>query len=359
MDPMTGMMIAQLGAQAVGGLIGHFTGKGKRKEAERAQAEAQRIIDEVGAGPDLAKEILYKQFEQSGLYTPELEELVTLEAPKVAQIKEDPALRKAQMAGLEMIKQRASGGLSMEDRAALAQIQTAQARDAQAKQQQIIQGMQQRGLSGGGAELAAQLQAASAGAAQAGEEGTRLAGIAAQNALQAARDYGTLGGQIRTQEFDIAKTKARAEDEAALTRFNEAMSRQQRNVGYKNTAQSQNLQERQRINDANINQANQELLRQRNAQATMYQNQLGYATSRANARLGQAQAAQQEAAAKGQQWAGIGSAVGKGITGAMDYDQKQQLIDVEKMKANKILSSTDTEKKIKLPADKSYDYTTG
>ena len=331
MEPisMGAMMAAQLGSQLVGGLIGHFSGKGKRKEAERAQAEAQRIIDEVGAGPDLAKEILYKQFEQAGLYTPELEELVTLEAPKVAQIKEDPALRKAQMAGLEMIKQRASGGLSMEDRAALAQIQTAQARDAQAKQQQIIQGMQQRGLSGGGAELAAQLQAASAGAAQAGEEGTRLAGIAAQNALQAARDYGTLGSQIRTQEFDIAKTKASSEDEAALTRFNAAMGRQQRNVGYKNTAQSQNLQERQRINDANINLANQELLRQRTAQGQMYKNLLDYNTSRANARLGQATAARQEADARGQQAAGVGSGIGQGISGAAQYQQVQQKNDLE------------------------------
>lgn len=304
------------GAQILGGVIGNIASSGDRQRAQDAYQRALAEIESIGAPPDLAKEIFFKNFEQVGVLTPEMEEAVHLDAPKIAQIKEAPELRKAQMVALQQLGKRAATGRSMEDEAALARIQTQQARDTEAKRQQILQSYQQRGMGGAGSELAAQLQAASAGSAQAGEQGLQLAAQAQRSALEAAREYGALGGQMRTQEFEMARTKAGAEDQAALARFNEAVARQQRNVAARTQAQQYNLGTQQRIAEANINQRNQELLRQRNAQAQQYQLGLQRAQARAGAQQGMGGQYQQQAGQTAGMWSGIGAGAGRMIGAA-------------------------------------------
>lgn len=304
-------MIASAAAPIITGALGNLFSSDDRERAQQAAMAAYQEIASLGAGPDLAREILYRNFEQVGVLTPELEEAIQLEAPKIAQIQEAPELRKAQMTALELIGQRAATGMGPEDRARLAEIQLQQARDTEAKRQQIIQSYQQRGLGGAGSELAAQLQAASAGSAQAGEQGLQLAAQAQRSALEAAREYGILGGQIRGQEFDIARTKAGAEDQAAMARFNEAVARQQRNVAARNVAQQQNLATRQRISEQNIAQQNAELLRQRDAERQMRDDQLRVAQMRSQARLGQSAQYQQQAGQTAGMWQGIGSGIGQ------------------------------------------------
>lgn len=327
----TGTAIAAaVGANLVGGVIGSIASSGDRDSANRAYAAALEEIQRVGAPPDLARQIILGKFQEVGVLTPELEKAVELDAPKVAQIKEDPGLRGAQMSALGMLGKRAATGMSAEDRSRLAEIQTQIARDTEAKRQQIVQGYQQRGLGGGGSELAAQLQAASAGAAQAGEEGGRLAAMAQQSALEAARQYGTLGGQIRGQEFDIARTKAGAEDQAALSRFNEATARQQRNVGVSNVAQQQNLANRQRLSEMNVSTANAELLRQRQAEREQYQLALDRASRISDAQNNRGTAYSREAAGTAQRWADAGSAVGRGISAYADKKPDGELSDEEK-----------------------------
>ena len=312
----TGTAIALgAGASLLGGVIGNMSASEDRAQAERAMQAAYAEIEKLGAGPDLAREILLKNFEQVGVLTPELEEAVTLDAPKVAQIQEAPELRKAQMTALELIGQRATTGMGPEDRARLAEIQLQQARDTEAKRQQILQSYQQRGIAGAGSELAAQLQAASAGSAQAGEQGLQLAAQAQRSALEAAREYGALGGQIRGQEFGIAQTKAGAEDQASMARFNEALARQQRNVAARMGAQQYNLGTRQRIAEQNVAQQNVELQRQRAAEQQMYDNQVRVAQMRAQARLGQAGQYQQQA----QQTAGAVQGAASGVSQALMY----------------------------------------
>jgi hypothetical protein len=304
------------GAQILGGVIGNMASSGDRERAQDAYQRALAEIESIGAPPDLAKEIFLKNFQQVGVLTPEIEEAVSLDAPKVSQIKEAPELRKAQMTALQALGQRATTGRSAEDRAALAQLQLQQARDTEAKRQQILQSYQQRGMGGAGGELAAQLQAASAGSAQAGEQGVQLAAQAQRAALEAAREYGALGGQIRGQEFDIARTKAGAEDQAAVARFNEAVARQQRNVGARNQAQQYNLSTQQRIAEQNIAQSNAELQRQRNAQAQQYQLGLQRAQARAGAQQGMGGQYQQQAQQTAGMWSGIGSGAGRMLAAA-------------------------------------------
>lgn len=323
MDPMT-MYALGVGASALGGILGNLFSGDDRDAAMRAYQQALAEINAVGAPPDLAREILLQRFEQVGVLTPELEEAVTLEAPKVAQIKEAPELRQAQMTALGLLGERAKTGFSAEDRAALAQIQLQQARDTEAKRQQILQSFQQRGMGGAGAELAAQLQAASAGAAQAGEEGLKLQAQAQRAALEAAMQSGQLGTQVRGQEFDIARTKAGAEDQAAMARFNEAVARQQRNVATRMGVQERNLATQQRVSEQNVAQANAELQRQRAAQAQQYQLGLQRAQLRAQAQQGIGAAHAGQAQQTAGMWSGMGSALGQGATAGGTYLAGQQ-----------------------------------
>lgn len=326
---LTGGEIQAIAAIApiVSGTIGNILGSADRAAAERAAADAVAEIERLGAGPDLAREIFYKTFDLAGVLTPELEEAIDLDSPKVAAIKEDPMFKKAQTGALQLIGERAKTGFGVEDRAGLAEIQLKQARDTQAKIGQILQSYQQRGLGGAGPELAAQLQAASAGAAQAGEEGLKLQAQAQLAALEAASRYGALGGQIRGQEFDIARTKAAAEDETAMARFKEATSRQQRNVATRMNVQQQNLANRQRTADLNVAQTNEELLRQRQAEQQMYDNQVRVAQLRANARLGQSTQLQEQAAQTGQMYANIGAGTSRALAAYGAYGKSSDKKD--------------------------------
>lgn len=322
MEPMT-LYAAAAAANTIGGVLGNLFSKDERDAATQAYQQALNEINAIGAPPDLAREIILQRFQQVGVLTPELEEAVSLDAPKIAAIKEDPMLRKAQTTALQLLGERAKTGFGVEDRAALAQIQLQQARDTEAKRQQILQSYQQRGLGGAGAELASQLQAASAGAAQAGEEGLKLQAQAQRAALEAATQSGQLGSQIRGQEFDIARTKAGAEDQAALARFNEAVARQQRNVATRMGVQQQNLATQQRVAEQNVAQQNAELRRQRDAQAQQYELEMRRAQLKATAQqnMGQLHAGQAQQTAG--MWSGIGAGVGRGLTAAGAYGAKQ------------------------------------
>ena len=322
MEPMT-LYALGMGASAIGGVLGNIFSSGDRNAAMDAYQQALAEINAIGAPPDLARQIILQRFEQVGVLTPELEEAVALDAPKVAAIKEDPMLRKAQTTALQLLGERAKTGLGVEDRAALAQIQLQQARDTEAKRQQILQSYQQRGLGGAGAELASQLQAASAGAAQAGEEGLKIQAQAQRAALEAAMQSGQLGTQIRGQEFDIARTKAASEDETARARFNEAVARQQRNVATRMGVQQQNLATRQRVAEQNIAQQNAELQRQRAAEAQQYQLALGRAQARAGAQQGIGGAYAGQAQQTAGMWAGLGAGAGQALTAAGVYGAKQ------------------------------------
>lgn len=296
---------------AISGVIGNIASSGDRRRAQEAINNVLQEMQQYPHSPDEAFQKILSKLDDVGVLTPELEQQITLAAPKVAEIQETPETRKAQMTALELLGQRAATGMTPEDKARLSQIQTQIAKDTEAKRQQILQTYQQRGLGGTGAEIASQLQAASAGAAEAGEQGMQLQAQASRAALEAAREYGALGGQIRGQEFDIARTKAGAEDQAAMTRFNEAVARQQRNLAVQRQSEQARRDEAYRRASLGISTEQQ-----------TFQNQAARTQALANARLGQATQLQQQAAQTAGQWAGAGAGAGQALTAAGIYGSK-------------------------------------
>lgn len=293
-----------------GGLMGAGVSEGDDSTAKQAAANMYNELLSIGAPPDTAQALVLEKFKSAGQLTPKLEEYIQQGPSQTAAITEDPALKEKQMSALNLLSQRASGGLNPEDRAKYNEIREQLAKEQNAKQQQIIQNYQARGMGGSGAELQAALMNQQSGANQASSEGDRLAATASQNALQAALQSGQLGGQIRQQDFDVNKTKASAADE--MNRFNtqNKTNQQARNVASQNQAQQYNLTNAQNIQNSNTSMANQETNRENEAKLTDWGNKVKLAQIRAGNYQTQANDFKGRAQATRDQYGQIGGALG-------------------------------------------------
>jgi hypothetical protein len=320
MEPMSTMAIASIATPVIGGLIGNIAGSKDRKQQQAMIAQAVNELKSVGLPPDLSKEIIYQQFQQVGILTPQLEEDIDIAESELAKIEEDPALRDTQMQALEMFKQQAQSGMGAQERAALNEIRGQVAKDTEAKRQQIISDAQRRGQAGGGAELVAQLQATQGGADTASAQGDRLASMLAERIRQGAQDMSGAAQNLRSQDLGVEEMKARALDERNRFMEQNMMGRQTRNVGSLNDAQRYNLGEQQRISDANISLSNQEKLRQNEAKEDLYKNTLEYKKAIAGAYTGQAQAAADRSKEKREMFTQLGNTAGTAM-GAVEKNR--------------------------------------
>jgi len=177
-----------------------------------------------------------EQFQYVGDYTPEM-----LSATELRNLLISPELRAQEMATLDQLNQIVSGGgLTDIDRARLAEIRAQQAAQERGGRQAILQGMAQRGLGGGGSELAAYLQAQQSGADRAALEGAQVAAEAQSRQLQAGLQRAGLAGNIGERDYTRQAQKAEAQD--IINRFN---------VQNKNLAQMSNLERQQAISNLN------------------------------------------------------------------------------------------------------------
>jgi len=265
----------------IGGLIGGSVASGDFANARDAADRSIQELLNMGMPPETAQALVLQQFSSAGQLTPELEQHIS--AGPAQTITEDPEARNRQMTALNLLSQRASGGLNPEDRQKLNEIRTQAAREQNAKQQQIIQNYQMRGMGGSGAELAAAIAAEQSGANQASQQGDQVAAMASQNALQAALQSGQLGGSIRAQDVQTAGQNANIMNEMNRFQTNLDVGQQQRNVGARNLAQKDNLTNQQGIQNANVQQANTETKRQNTAKVDDWRNKLDLAKTKSGA----------------------------------------------------------------------------
>ena len=332
---MTMMAIGSVAAPIVGGLVGNLMGSKDRKNQRAAMAEAMRALQSVGAPPDLSKEIIYKELERAGILTPELEQEISIAESEMGKLQEkDSSLRDTQKQALERLKQQAQSGLTAEDRASLNQVRGEVQRDSEAKRQQIMQTMQSRGMGGSGAELMASLQSAQGAADQAATGSDAVMAQAQQRALQALSESGRMAGDIRGQDFSVDSARAQALDERNKMLAQNSVARQSANVGRLNQAQMANLQEQQRIQDANTQMTNQERLRQNQAKGELWDRQLGLAQARSNAALGQAGQYGGLAQQKQQMATTIGSGIGTSAASLLGNEKLMEKWSDKNVKTN-------------------------
>lgn len=307
------------GVGLIGGAAADAAAEVDRVKAQRAIEDAYKYLQQVGLPPDSAKAIIYNQYKQKGLLTPELEKAINAGPSKMEGVTGSKEGQQAQLQALQILQQRGQTGLTPEDRAALNQIRQQVAADTRAKQQAIQQQFAARGQGGSGAELIGALQAAQSGTNQASIEGDRLAAMASQNALQSIGQAGTLGGQINQQQFGQQAEKAKAQDVINMFNAQNQVGQQARNVGAQNQAQAGNLAAGQQIQNANTQQSNQELLRQNQAARQNYLDKLGYATTLQNASLGYAANMNQMGSEAGKSAAAPYAAIGAAVPAVTNY----------------------------------------
>jgi hypothetical protein len=324
--PGVGNLIGGVGGGligVVGGIIGAIAGGQDRQKAFDALAKANDLVQELGLPPSQATPIILEQFKQAGIYDPKLLQQVEQVGTDFSKIAPDTSNINAQQEALKALQERGVVGLNAEDRLALQQIRNQVGADAEAKRRQILQNMQQMGQGGGGAALAAQLQAAQASANNESLQANQQAAIASQRALQAIQGAGNLSGDIRNQNFNVASQKASAQDQ--MNRFNvgNQMSVNQQNQQAENAGQLFNIQNAQGISNQNVSQTNNELLRQRSGQQQDFANKVNLTNVKADGLKNIANAYMDKAAATGQQIAGVSGGLANVAGGIGQYYNNQ------------------------------------
>lgn len=190
-----------------------------------------------------------------GNFTPEELEATGLPAGVINQ-----AMRQKQLQAIGGIEELSETGLSAIDRAALTEIQNQIATQERGQRESILQNMAQRGISGSGQELAAQLQGSQAASQQASTQGMQQAAQAQRARMQALSSLSEMSGGIEQTDFQREAQRQEAQD--AINRFNT----QNRNIaGLRDLDLQQSLRnelerEKTRVGQANVDLENQERL---------------------------------------------------------------------------------------------------
>lgn len=259
------------------GLFSDDSDMGQSAKLEEA-ANAIRSLDI----PDIDKAIALQQFQQTGTFSPKLMEKIQLEADKKTTLIEDPENRARQEMAVNALKELSQTGMSAIDRAQMAEMRSQVAQDVEAKNAQIAQEAQMRGQSGGGQELAQKLLSTQGGAQQASKDAMRQATAAEQARRDALNQF--LSGSERLRAADFGTRQFNVANELERQRFldKNSLSRLEANTDIVNRANLLNLQRQQAISDMNIQAANKELARQREAQLNKYYAQLNKAKELGN-----------------------------------------------------------------------------
>lgn len=269
----------QIAAPLGGTILGGILSKEEREKQKQNIEQTAKLFEESGLPPDLSKQLALQQFQTGPLLNPFLEENVDIGPSSVASMQVSPEGRQTQMEALEAYKQLASLGLSPTDRASLNKVRDEVAAQSEGKRQQILQQMMSRGVSGSGQELAAQLSAEQQGSQQASREADRLAALAFEGRRSALANMGSMGTQVRSNDFEEEKTRRTAQDLFQQYATQNSISRQQRNVASQNLAEAGNIGRQQGTSDKNVAMANAEMDRQNKAKQEMYQQMLNRASA--------------------------------------------------------------------------------
>lgn len=313
--------------------VGDFLSGGNNSKAADARQGATDQLSSLQL-PDISQmQLQLEELVQQGVITPEQAQTYLVEQSDLNNISTDPKLRQAQLDalfGLQDIS--SSGGLTAADQAQLGQIKTQEDAAQRGAREAILQNAQARGLGGSGIELMAQLQNQQDAATRQSQRDLDVAGMAQNRALQALQQAGSLGGQIQAQDFGQKAAIAEAND--AISKFNAQNSQNValENTKAKNIAQAQNLQEKQRVADANAATRNTQQQYNKGLQQQQFENAYKKAGGVSGALQNQAQGFNQA----GQ---GIQSLIGTGLGAAAAFSDEEVKEEVKDFDPSEFLDS--------------------
>ncbi len=315
--PVTALIAGGAGTVA-GGLMGYLTRPDLSASTQSAKLQALTAL--LNRPPEIPEVELQKYSTPEALaylgnFTPEELQATGLPAGVINQ-----AMRTKQLQALGGVEQLSQAGLSAIDRAALSEIQNQIAMQERGQRESILQNMAQRGLSGSGQELAAQLASSQAASQMASSQGMQQAAQAQQARINALSNLSNMASGIEQTDFQRQAQKAQAQD--VINQFNT----QNRNVAkLRNLDLQQNLQsefdrERNRIAQANTDLMNKQIMQNQVNRPlaqyglqTQYTSALGQGIGGVGQTQTQQQLANQQAMSQG---LGTGLTVGGTVAGA-------------------------------------------
>lgn len=200
------------GVGALAGLIGYLIESGHQEEADKI---LKRARDAYGSLDDSAVQKAAAE---------------VLGPTNLAAISADPRYRAMQDQALAQLGSLSRSGLSLSDRANLADASMEMGQRARADRESIGQSFRARGLGGSGMEFAAQLQQQQSGANQASANARRVAGDAQDRALRALSAFGAMAGGLETRDYNRQADRANAQD--SIDRFNNSEGYRRANDAY-------------------------------------------------------------------------------------------------------------------------------
>lgn len=249
-----GAALGPVGAAVGGalGLLGGLLGGGKSEQQKAIEAAVKDLELNYQIAPLDARKVIYEKLKEIGQLTPEMEEAILLEPSAFEAISVDPKLKAAQMDALARYQRKVSeGGMDLEDRALLAEVQRETARQARGQEEAIIQNMAQRGMGGAGAELASRLAGSQASADRAAQQGLAVAAQAQRRLGENMAQAANLAGNIESKDLARQQSLAQARDIRNQFNVQNRQSVGSRNVLSKNRAQESNLDYSRRVAEYN------------------------------------------------------------------------------------------------------------
>ena len=316
--PVTTALVAGGVGTVAGGLMGLLTRPDLSASTQSAKLQALTAL--LNRPPEIPEVELQKYSTPEALaylgnFTPEELQATGLPAGVINQ-----AMRTKQLQALGGVEELSQTGLSAIDRAALSEIQNEIAMQERGQRESILQNMAQRGLSGSGQELAAQLQSSQAASQLASQQGLQQAAQAQRARVDALSNLSNMATGIESTDFQRQAQKSQAQD--VINQFNT----QNRNVAGLRNLQTQqdlanmNVQERNRIAQANADLANKEIMQNQVNRPlaqyglqTQYTSALGQGIGGVGQTQTQQQLANQQAMSQG---LGTGLTVGGTVAGA-------------------------------------------
>lgn len=259
---------------------------------------------------------------QQGILSPEEAATYFLQETELGAITQDPATRAAQISALEQLKTKADeGGLDAVARANLRQSLGESETMERGNQEKIMADARARGMGGSGVELANRLLSQQGAASRSSAAALETASQAETARMNALREMSTLGGTIRTQDYDKERAKAEAQD--VINKFN--ISNQQRleeqRVASKNEAQAKNLALKQGLANMNTETKNKQEVYNKQVPQTIFEDKMAKASGLSSARKAQTDQEMQADQTQQSAYSNLGSSAAS-IVGLLASDRR-------------------------------------
>ena len=258
--------------------------KASKEERERIQG----LIDGIKDPNFDPKDFTSEQYAAAAKFVPEIASYVEEKNPQLVKATASgQAGMEAQMAAVGRLRDLATSGEDVQSRLLTTRALGDAANQNAAQQRTIQQNAAQRGLGGSGLEFMQSMigqQGSNQAATRAGQD---AAMNAYQTKIQAMKDSGTLGGQMRQQDFSEQAKNADIINSFNQRQAQNANSYNQYVAGVNNDASRYNIGNQNRIAEANTGLRNADLARQRGRNDMIENARYTAQTNKANLGIGQ------------------------------------------------------------------------